>query len=342
MGAVAGSVASSTRFLAAAAVAVIGIAASAAALVDVIGPAPAFCADDGCGEVRGTAWATPLGVPLPVIGVAFFAAALAATLAGADRLRRALALAGAAGALGLVALQAFVIGAWCPLCLVADGAALAFAALALPPPRWPRARRGLAGAAALAGIAAVAAPLALAPGAPAATRVGLVPEVVAREQVPGEVVIVDFVDFECPFCRAFHGRLVEAVRRAEVPVRVVRKMVPLSMHPGAMPAAIAYCSAERQGKGDAMAEALLAAPVAALTEEGCERIAAALGLDLARFRADRADPAIRARIDADLAAARAAGIRSLPTIYVGERAFVGAGATVDELVAALRAAATMG
>src|SRR5205814_1023402 len=122
------------------------------------------------------------------------------------------------------------------------------------------------------------------------------------------------------------------------PVRVVRKMVPLPIHAGALPAAIAWCCAEAQGKGDAMAAALIAAPVAELTPAGCEQIAAGLGLDLDRYHRDAADPAIRARIDADTAAARAAGIHLLPTIYIGGQAFVGAGATVDELVLALRRA----
>jgi predicted DsbA family dithiol-disulfide isomerase len=113
-------------------------------------------------------------------------------------------------------------------------------------------------------------------------------------------------------------------------------MVPLSQHPGALPAAIAWCCAERQGRGDAMGLALITAPVASLTTAGCEALAAALGLDLARYRADAASDAVRAHIEGDLAAARAAGVRSLPTLYVGSHVFVGAAATVDDLVTALR------
>jgi predicted DsbA family dithiol-disulfide isomerase len=54
-----------------------------------------------------------------------------------------------------------------------------------------------------------------------------------------------------------------------------------------------------------------------------------------QYRRDAASPDIRARIDRDLADARAAGVRHLPTIYINAHAFVGAAATVDDLVAAI-------
>jgi len=321
-----------------------GLAASAASLSDSLGPAPSFCVEGGCATVRATGWARPLGIPLPAIGVAFFVGSLALVLAGpwATALRRVLALSGGAAALGLLVVQGAVIGAWCRLCLVADVAAIGLAVTAITGGDWARAsRRGAVAAFAIAALAVVV-PLGFLGGTPpppppTTVAAGGLPDVVAREQVRGVVTVVDFIDFECPFCRALHTRVNQAIARAGVPVRVVRKMVPLSQHPGALPAAIAWCCAERQGKGDAMAEALITAPVESLTTAGCEALAAALGLDLGRYRTDAASEAVRARIEGDLAAARTAGIRSLPTLYVGSHVFVGAAATVDELVAALRA-----
>jgi protein-disulfide isomerase len=194
------------------------------------------------------------------------------------------------------------------------------------------------------GALAIAAPLMLAdtsvPKPPAPVAGAPLPDVVAREQRPGEVAIVDFIDFECPYCRMLHGRLTAAIDQATksgARVRVVRKMVPLvDKHPGALAAAIAWCCAEKQGKADAMAEALVAAPTDELTGEGCEKLAAKVGCDMDRYRKDAADPSTRARIDHDLADARAAGIRSLPTVYIGSTAFVGAAAQTDELLAAIR------
>src|SRR5688572_23546874 len=54
--------------------AIIGLAASLSALVDDLGGLPAFCAETGCEVVRTSVWARPLGVPMSVLGVGFFAA----------------------------------------------------------------------------------------------------------------------------------------------------------------------------------------------------------------------------------------------------------------------------
>lgn len=344
------------RPLAALALALAGLSLSAALLVDSLRPAPAFCAAGGCAEVRSTAWAHPLGVPMPLLGVAFFTLALALDCTGGARARRAVALAGAAGAMALLAIQGFVIGAWCRLCVATDLVAILHAALVMMAPAWPAARRRRIALTAAAGALAFGLPMVALRerAAPLATATSL-PDVVARAQAPrlpresdarsarmapspGTAVVVDFVDFECPFCRAFHTRLDSAIAEAAVPVRVVRVMVPLAQHRGALPAAIAWCCAENQGRGDEMADRLLAATD--LDPASLEQLAGDLGLDLARYRADAASPATRARIEADAAAARSAGVRSLPTIYIGDRRFVGARASVAELVAALRAAAS--
>lgn len=326
-------------------VALVGLAASAASLADMLAPAPAFCAAGGCATVRASAWAKPLGIPLPALGLAFFTAAAAAVALG-DRARwarRGLGLAGAAGALGFIALQAFVIGAWCHLCLVADVAGLAYAALAWAGgTSWPTLRGGRGALVLGAAAVAVATPLLLGSGdepTMVAPSGAALPEVVAREQRPGEVVIVDFIDFQCPHCRDFHHKLTEAIAKAGVTPRVVRKMVPLPSHTYAMTAALAYRAAEAQGKGDAMAEKLIAQPVDGLTAPGCEKLAAEVGLDLARFRADAAAPEQVKAIEAEVAEARAIGLRALPTVYINDQPFVGAAASVDELARALTRAA---
>lgn len=113
--------------LAALGFAVIGLGASIASLIDYFGATATFCAETGCATVRESAWAHPLGIPMPVIGVAFYLAALVLGFVDAPKLRRALAIAGAVWAVLLIVLQAFVIGAWCKLCLVADPAAIGYA-----------------------------------------------------------------------------------------------------------------------------------------------------------------------------------------------------------------------
>src|SRR5262245_33665168 len=54
-----------------------GLAVSVALAIDHLGPAPAFCAEGGCAAVRTSAWARPLGIPLPFFGMLFYAVTLA-------------------------------------------------------------------------------------------------------------------------------------------------------------------------------------------------------------------------------------------------------------------------
>jgi protein-disulfide isomerase len=322
--------------------AVIGLGASIASLVDYLGTAPAFCAESGCATVRESAWAHPLGVPMPVLGVGFFAAAIALVFVDAPRLRRALAIAGAAWAVLLIGLQALSIGAWCKLCMVADPAAIGLAIAVLAgaaPLRFSAARLLALGPA----LAAVIAGLALwtrtpEPPAPPPSTASGAPAFVEAARVPGTATVVEVVDFECPFCRQMQRELAAAIERVTAPVRVVRKMLPLErLHPHAMAAALAYCCADAQGKGEAMAEVLFAAPPEELTPEGCEKLATAVGCDLERYRRDL--PAAQARVAAEMAEVRAAGVHSLPTLFIADRRIEGAGMPTDELVALLDRAA---
>ncbi|HEY6175800.1 MAG TPA: vitamin K epoxide reductase family protein, partial [Kofleriaceae bacterium] len=234
------------RSVAALALAVVGLAASLASLVDYLGASPAFCAETGCATVRESAWSHPLGVPMPALGVAFFAAAIGLGFVEAPRLRRTLAVLGALGAVLLIGVQAFAIGAWCKLCLVADVAALGHAIAVLSGVRSLRLSIGRAGAA-MSGLAAAVAGLALwtrAPVPEAPPPSSNLPGFVETAQVPGVATVVEVVDFECPFCRRMQERLVNAVAHVQAPVRVVRKMLPLKIHPHSMPAALAYCCAD--------------------------------------------------------------------------------------------------
>ena len=322
------------RSLAAVVFACVGLGASVASLVDDAGADAAFCAESGCATVRASAWAHPAGVPMPLLGVAFFAAMLGLTVIARPRLRTGLALAGAAWALALIGVQAFALHAWCKLCMIADPAALGLAASVLAGARTIRWSRGVA---ALALPALVAVPVVFAVvGSPAAAP----PPIVATAlTVPasarGGVTVVEFVDFECPFCRDLAPRVTSAVAHAHVPVTIVRKMVPLPMHPHARTAALAWCCADAQGRGEAMAAALYAADPDALTAAGCAGLAAAIGCDMARYREALADPATAARIAADMAAAKAANVRALPTIVIDGTPFTGGNHTEAELAAAI-------
>ena len=316
--------------------ALIGLGASIASAIDYFGPVATFCAESGCATVRASAWSHPLGVPMPLAGIAYFAAMLGLSVWPRPRARRALAIGGAVWGLGLVALQAFVIHAWCKLCLTADPAAIAGGLCVLAGAGTVRASRGR-GLLAVPALGAVVLALRVIAGNHAPPLPAGVPAVVAQAQVPGEVTLVDFVDFECPFCRALQKQLARALPEVHVPLRVVRKMVPLPQHPHAMTAALAWCCADMQGKGEAMADALFAADPSTLTPEGCEHLAAQVGCDLERYRRDL--PLAVGRVAVDLLQARMAGIHGLPTLWIGTTQLVGADHSAHELVAAIDRAA---
>jgi protein-disulfide isomerase len=273
-----------------------------------------------------------------VFGVIFFAAMIALAFAARPKLRLGLALFGAAFALMLVGVQAFELHAWCKLCMISDSSAtlLALAILAGADPIKLTARRALLGGALVValpiGFAIATAPSAEPQVIAASSNL---PDVIARAQQPGKVTIVEFLDFECPFCRRFAPVLAEAVDHATQPVAIVRKMTPLTMHPHARTAALAWCCADAQGKGDAMAEALFQSPPDELTPEGCEKLAVSVGCDVDRYREALADPATSARVDADTADAQAAGATSLPTVFIGDQKFAGANHTALDLIAAI-------
>ena len=324
------------------------LVASSVLLVDYVRPAPVFCdAEGGCGIVKRTIFAYPLGIPTPVFGIGGFLAIGLAQLLPGRRARIAqmvLAGGGAIVAAGLIAVQASM-KTLCPYCAVADGSALLLVALSAA-----RLLRGWDPPAHRANLAGGVAAILLAVGAPIV--VGLnkkaipaqLPGVIADEmrKTPRDrVTVVDFVDFECPFCRMTHAQLAPLLAERKDKVRVARKQVPLRMHAHAMDAARAACCGERLGKGEEMTEALFTTPPEELTPEGCEALALKNGLEVARFRECVKDPAIDARIRADGETFRAAHGHGLPTIYIDGAKLEGAQdravlqATLDNAIKAL-------
>ncbi len=309
----------------------IGLGASAALLVDYVRVAPVFCAEGGgCEVVKRTALATPFGIPMPVFGLLGFAL-LAALLRGRGRAMRGLhAAAAAIGALvGMFLILAqLALGVICPYCMAADLSAAAAAGVAV----WRLAKgwdldEGAVPRAILSGALGVV-PLVIV-GLGLVARVHL-PGVIADEmkRAPrGKATVVEFVDFECPFCRDEYEELAPLLQSKREQVHVVRKLVPLTrIHPHALEAARAACCGEALGKGDAMADALFRAPVEELTPEGCRKIAGDVGLDLSQYAACIADPKTDERLtidrkDFDNAAAKGDG---LPLLYIGDVKLMGA------------------
>ncbi len=308
----------------------VGLATSTLLLVDYLRDVPVICAEGGgCDAIKHSVYARPLGVPVPLLGVLGFLALGTVALIRGDRARviyvRVAAAAAAVGVL-LFVLQA-KMGTFCPYCVVTDAAALLVGVVALlrARSRWdvPQERRPWVGGGALA--FAFLAPLAF-----AVLKRPILPDVIREElaKAPaGRAVVVDFVDFECPFCRLENADLSPMLAARKDKLVVVRKMVPLTrIHPHALDAARAACCGEKLGKGDAITEALFTAPEDDLTKEGCEKIATSLGLDANAFRACFTDPDTEARIRADRETFNRASVKGdgLPLLFIGEKKLMGA------------------
>jgi predicted DsbA family dithiol-disulfide isomerase/uncharacterized membrane protein len=290
-------------------------------------PLPFLCAPGGgCDVVRQSQYSELFGIPLPFLGAFYFAAIM--VIASAPGLRRwlgAASLAGAAAGVILLGIQAFVLDAFCHLCVVVDLAALVVGAygwslrnVAVEPPR-------LLATAAQLGAALVVSAGAMAWHTNLAARIGMsvgeMPAVVQSEQVPNHVTVVEFVDFECPACRAQHAEFKTVLGRYEGKVKVVLKNVPLPQHQHAIDAARAFCCAEESGAAPAMADKLFGAEK--LTPADCEEIAVSLGLNRDEFRACVASKRVEDRLRADQTAAAAVGLKGLPTFWIGRERFEG-------------------
>ena len=129
------------------------------------------------------------------------------------------------------------------------------------------------------------------------------------------VVIVEFADFECPFCQKMAPELDKIWEARKDKVRFVYKFMPLPMHPHGEPAARAAIAAGMQGKFWEMHH-LLFANGRHLENSDLDAYARSLGLDIAKFHADMQSDAATTRLDEDRKLADALGVKGTPTIYI--------------------------
>jgi protein-disulfide isomerase len=123
-------------------------------------------------------------------------------------------------------------------------------------------------------------------------------------------VLIEYADFECPFCARLDLRL--RGRRAR---HVFRHFPVGSSHPRAWPAACAAEAAGLQGCFWEMHDALFA-DQGRLEDPHLWERAGALGLDLARFEVDRRSDAVAARVRRDFSAGVRAGVVTTPCVFV--------------------------
>jgi len=306
------------------ALALVALATSVALFIDYVTISPSFCgADSGCSVVRASGFGYVAGIPVPVFGVLGFAFLFALSLGRSPTARSLLtpvSYFAALLAVGLIGLQA-KLGHFCSLCLIVDTSAVAIGIVA-----HLRASAQGSDDVPLLGMGAWLVLALAALGVPPlwwkVKPTPAVPVTISKLYQPGKINVVEFADFECPFCRMLHPTLKKLVGERVDKVNFVRLNMPLPRHPHALDAAKGGVCGEEQGKKNEMADQLFESED--LTPTAILRIAATLHLDMSKFKACIQSPDTEARIDREQKILRDAGFQGLPTTYIGEEMIVGA------------------
>jgi protein-disulfide isomerase len=140
----------------------------------------------------------------------------------------------------------------------------------------------------------------------------------------GDVTVVEFFDFECPFCKRLAPEL-KRLYAGDAGVRVVYKQFPI-LGPVSVAAAKAALASAKQGRYEAFHDALMAdqTPEHQLTEQHLLEVASSVQLDIAKLQADMASSEIEAKIAATTALARQIGLSGTPGVIIGETLVPGA------------------
>jgi protein-disulfide isomerase len=146
-----------------------------------------------------------------------------------------------------------------------------------------------------------------------------------RGQKAAKVTIVEFSDFQCPFCKRAEPTVKEVLDKYGKDVALVWMNQPLPFHDHAMDAATAFQAAARQGSEKAWAlHDKMYENNTALARADIEKYAESAGLNMARFKKDWDDPAIKAEVDKDSKVGTAAGANGTPTFFINGNQLVGA------------------
>lgn len=160
-----------------------------------------------------------------------------------------------------------------------------------------------------------------------------------RDHVLGPVdaplTLVEYLDYECPFCARVSGVGDELREYFGDRLRYVTRHLPLPVHPHAELAALAVEAAARQGRYWEM-HAVLFAHQDELELEDLVGYAAEVGLDVEQFMRDLDDDDLARHVAHDVASAEESGVRGTPTFFIGDTRHVGPH-DARSLIAALEA-----
>jgi protein-disulfide isomerase len=137
----------------------------------------------------------------------------------------------------------------------------------------------------------------------------------------GDVSIVEFFDYRCPYCKQVLPSL-QTLMDQDGKLRFVYKEMPV-LGRDSVVAAHAALAAGRQGQYEVFHAAMMATR-GQITEDTVYKVAGSIGLDLDRLKRDMAGPELDQAIKANLALANALNIHGTPGFVIGDRIVPGA------------------
>jgi protein-disulfide isomerase len=137
----------------------------------------------------------------------------------------------------------------------------------------------------------------------------------------GDVTLVEFFDYRCPYCKAISAGLMDTIK-SDGNVRLVMKEFPI-LGAESEYAAKAALAAYRQGKYGEFHDAMMTFK-GKVTIDDVKRIAADVGVDAARMEKDMEAPEIATMIQRNYDLAQALGITGTPSFIIGDQLIPGA------------------
>ncbi len=135
------------------------------------------------------------------------------------------------------------------------------------------------------------------------------------------ITLVEFSDFQCPYCIAAFPEIGAILRAYPTQVRLIFKEYPLEMHAQAELAADAAVAAHKQGKFWPMYNAMFGSRD--LSRPTLIALAQKSGLDMKRFEADLGSTETRETVIRDIQDGDRAGVQGTPTIFINGKRYNG-------------------
>ena len=154
------------------------------------------------------------------------------------------------------------------------------------------------------------------------------------------ITIVEFSDFQCPYCAGVQPTLKEVLAAFPKDVRLVYKQYPLNIHQYARQAAVASLAAQAQGKFWEMHDKLFG-NYTAINDENIKRWATEIGLDMAQFEREMLAGAHEAAVQRDMTEGASVKVMGTPSMFINgkrvrDRSFEGFKSVIQQELATLR------